>query len=94
MAAERYMEMYNGNYERGEPVLSPGTLNLGQHGIKWIRELIPSSQRILGRNGAPAADSDFIARWGALGDFHRKQGMDVGGSTDPCDPNCSGGWAK
>ncbi len=86
VAAERYVEMYNGNYE-GHPPMSQDTFNLGQHILKQIRT-VPGMSRVFGENGSPASDSEFIARWGALGVFHRREGVALGGPKDPCTRKC------
>jgi hypothetical protein len=69
-AAERYMDGYEGNLSHTEI--------LGQHLLKQARRL-PDVEEITGKNGALPEDSAFIAKWGMLGNFHREQGLPIGG---------------
>jgi hypothetical protein len=71
-AAERYMEGYNGNYN--------DTMMLGQHILKQVRT-VPYAEKILGKNGSPAADSAFVTKWGMIGNMHREENMPLGGTT-------------
>lgn len=75
VAAERYMGGYTGEFS--------DTLILGQHLLKQARTL-PGATSILGRNGSPASTSAFVAKWGMMGNFHRQQGLGVGGSACGC----------
>jgi hypothetical protein len=67
VAAERYMEGYEGNYNK--------TMILGQDVLKRIRE---SSG--VGGNGSPVSDSEFVTTWGVMGVDHHNDNAPVCGS--------------
>jgi RHS repeat-associated protein len=89
VAAERYTEAYYGNY--AVPTIhEQDTLIMGQTILKYAREapIIGSAvQSIFGRNGAPARDASFIAKWGMLGTFHNQNAVKFGGTGNIC--SCS-----
>jgi hypothetical protein len=60
------------------------TLILGQHILKQLRQ-IPYVSSILGRNGSPASNSSFVAKWGMIGNFHREQNLPIGGAACGCE---------
>lgn len=67
-AAERFSEMMDGDYTYYAPI-SQDTFNFGQFVNKTARNVFGDGK------GNGSKDANFVAKWGALGDFYHREGM-------------------
>ncbi len=83
VAAERYFDGYNGNYNT--VLLSLDTA------LKYVREIAPVTTRIFGKNGSPASDGPMINYYGQLGIDDAGSGKPPGSTPLDLATNCSCG---
>ena len=68
-AAERFFEMYEGNYSNYPPY-SQDDLNMGQVVVKLIR-------KVTGQSGNGSQDAGFVGKWGGIGALYYREKQDL-----------------